>query len=512
MARRSLTRRQIPDLSDGTLKSLNLGGLSVWADVANPTGSGLRTVIYARISDDASGTAEGVLRQLVDCRNWAGRDGLRVVAIAVDDDLSAAKLVNRPAFDEALNAYDQRTVDAIMVWKLDRLARRQADLSRVLERTQRSERDQNPLRVYAHDGLSLDGSPSSSLIAQLLTSVAGFEADMISARVRAALLHRRRRGLPSGHRRRYGWETDGVTLRPEEADVLRQAARQVMEGATLSQVVRDLNHRGLLAAGGSRWTPGKLGRALRRPAMAGLLRDLDNPELLVRGQIEPILDREEWERLVDTLDGRPTRGPGKGLLAGLVFCACGRGPMRYAMVPCGPPERRRKELGLRCPAHREPGVECGRARLAKFLEPWAAHWAAAAVTSPDIPQVGASTTAELAELEARLQEVEEILRTDVDAPLGPLIERRRRILERINTIMEQQPRSGSLEAVRAGHLRDAERWLEQVWDRLSVAERNDVLRLLLGDQVFVIPDPSPRREEGALDVMTRAAAMREVEV
>jgi Resolvase, N terminal domain/Recombinase len=156
---------------------------------------------------------------------------------------------------------------------------------------------------------------------------------------------------------------------PAEAEVLQEATRRIHDGEALNSVVTDLNERGLRGRYGGLWHPTSLRQLLTSPRLAGL----QNAEgTLVRRDIEPILDEEQWLRNCELL-ARAEAPPGpqtksKRWNGDMFTCAVcgsplqarsnGRGNVHYL---CSRPELR----GLRrcqCESRRQ-GCTCGRGEV-----------------------------------------------------------------------------------------------------------------------------------------------------
>ncbi|MGH3676775.1 MAG: recombinase family protein, partial [Mycobacterium sp.] len=93
----------------------------------------MRTAIYTRISDDQTGEALGVARQLDDCTALAERLGWDIVATYTDNDISAYNGKHRPDFDAMLDAMKRAEFGALICWHPDRLYRSMRDLERVID-------------------------------------------------------------------------------------------------------------------------------------------------------------------------------------------------------------------------------------------------------------------------------------------------------------------------------------------------------------------------------------------
>ena len=137
-------------------------------------------------------------------------------------------------------------------------------------------------------------------------------------------------GQPGNYLRPTDWESgDPECPVPDELvnaerDILRQVTRRLLDGQPLNGEVRWLAGIGSLTVTGKAWTAQGLKQTLRRPSVAGLLEH--------RGEIigtlpgEPVLTRQDWDRLMALFDSRRLGRPISGtyLLSGLAVCGrCG---------------------------------------------------------------------------------------------------------------------------------------------------------------------------------------------
>jgi hypothetical protein len=206
------------------------------------------------------------------------------------------------------------------------------------------------------------------------------ESDKISERVKRGKLRRARKGRSHGGPRAFGmpgyeqappgWEPgDPRTPVSEEViaaerAVIRECYERLLAGEGVSTLVKDLNARGFRGFYEGKFTRGTLVRTLRRPAVVGLL---DHHGQIV-GElvgVEPIVSREEWERLGALLDSRKTGRPPseRHPLSGALRCAlCGTkmyGGPRVNLPPYPDGSARREYRCLR--AADRPG--CGKIHI-----------------------------------------------------------------------------------------------------------------------------------------------------
>jgi len=284
------------------------------------TGS-LRAVIYTRQSKDTEGNGQAVARQLADCERLAEARGWQVVARIDDNDTSASNGKPRPGFQRVMAMVDQRQTDVVIVWAVDRLVRKLADLEHVIDACEAA-----GVKLATVSG-DLDLSTDQGrLVGRILASVARGEVERKGTRQRlanaqAAKAGKRRKGTP----RPFGYEDDHVTPRPAEAEAILWAADALLGGATISAVMREWTRRGLQPPQnhGRPWTRNSVGTIMRNPALAAIRTYLG--ETVAEGDWTAILPRETWEAVRALLDD-PARKPPRGvrtLLGGLARCRCG---------------------------------------------------------------------------------------------------------------------------------------------------------------------------------------------
>jgi site-specific DNA recombinase len=309
--------------------------------------------IYTRLSRDMDGNQTATARQEKDARGLARAKGWKVADIYEDVDLSAFKKgVRRPAYERLLADLGSGAIDGVVVWKLDRLVRRASDFERFWSVCE----DAGATLAAVHDPIDTS-SDIGMIVVRMLVNFAQLEAANTSTRVKRQIAERAQNGgLTSfGGRRPFGFEPDRVTIREEEADLVRDAARRVVAGATLTALLREWNAAGVTTTTGAKWTHTTLRRVISSPRIAGLLEH--------RGTIvgdtswPPIVDRKTWEQLRATLQRRrgdqSRYGPRAHVLVGLA--RCGRcGSKLSALSPWG----RRRTVTYICPA-RSTGRGCG---------------------------------------------------------------------------------------------------------------------------------------------------------
>ena len=279
--------------------------------------------IYCRISLDKTGERLGVARQEALCRELAADKGWPVAEVYVDGSTSAYNGALRPAYRRMIDDLEAGRRDAVICVDLDRLTRRPAELEEFILLA-----DRLGIALANVSGDTDLSSVDGRLTARIMGAVARQESERKGERVAREAEQAARRGLPRGSRRPFGWEDDKTTIRPDEADLIREAARWVGAGETVASVARDWNKRGIASPQKARhgWSATTLAGVLRNPRLAGLR--AYKGEIVAEGQWEPILERAQWETLAARIRrvARPGR-PSTHLLSGIARCGRCGGPL-----------------------------------------------------------------------------------------------------------------------------------------------------------------------------------------
>ena len=296
--------------------------------------------VYARLSYAPDGSTVKVDDQVEMGIEAVERRDAAVGQVFKDNSLSAWKPgVVRPQWETLMKRLESGASHGVWVYDLTRFSRKVIEGERLVELAG------SGIRVWAmageYDLTTADGRRAfrESMVA------AAAESDKISERVRRGKLRRARKGRHHGGPRAWGmpgylppepgWER-GDPRTPVSAEqlefersIVRECYRRLLSGGEgLSTVVRDLTARGVQGLEGGAFSRGSLTRMLRRPAVAGLVEHQGEVMGELAG-VEPIVSREEWQRLCALLDGRKLGRPNgwQHLLSGVLRCGVCSQPM-----------------------------------------------------------------------------------------------------------------------------------------------------------------------------------------
>ena len=283
--------------------------------------------LYVRISSDPSGLRAGVDRQERDCRELAARRGWTVAGVYCDNDVSADSSRPRPAYRQLLADIEAGLVDAVVVWALDRLHRRPAELERFFEVCDRA----GVTRLASVSGDVDLGTDDGRFHARILGAVAKKENDDRRRRIQRAALQAAEQGRSTGGGTRpFGYSDDRLHQVDAEAELIREAVGRVLAGESLRRIAADWNARQVRTVTGSQWRTQVLRRMLLSARIAGLREH--HGKVTAEAVWPAIIDlgTHEWLRAVLT---DPDRQKFNGvaarryLLTGFLYCGrpeCGK--------------------------------------------------------------------------------------------------------------------------------------------------------------------------------------------
>jgi site-specific DNA recombinase len=434
-----------------------------------------RSVIYARQSLDRTGEGAAVERQVADCQQLADRRGWDVLETLTDNDMSASTGKRRPGYQRLLTLMRSRSVDAVVVWHVDRLTRRLIDLEEVI-----SICEDTGVRLATVTG-DLDLSTDTGrMMARILASVARGEVERKGVRQRRANEQRATAGRMGWTRRPFGYERrDGeVVVVDKEAKALERAAEMILGGETLAAGVRMLDGEELTTTAGKPWNVTSLRRALLNPRYAG--RVTYNGADVSAGEWPAILPTDVQERLGERLrdvQRRVQQGTTpKFLLSGLARCGRCDGVMFATTMK----NRGQNYMGYRC-------LACYLSRRLDLVDDVVEAFLIDRLSRPDAASMFAededvpALRAECGELRTRRDDLAGLL---ADGLLSASVvrERSQGLTKRINDLEDRISRVLGESPITA--LADAED-VEGTWGAMPLRDRKQVIDRLM--TVTILP-------------------------
>jgi site-specific DNA recombinase len=207
----------------------------------------MQVIGYTRVStDDQAREGVSLAAQRAKIEAYAVVKDWTVLEIIREEGVSAKSLV-RPGLQRLLALVEAGQVQAVVVYKLDRLTRSVADLDKLMKLFERK----GVALVSLQE--SLDATTATGrLMMNLLASVSQWEREVIGERTKDAMQHLKASGQ--------------VYSRPifEDAATLAHIHHMRAQGATLQEIADELTATGVPTVRGGTWAPATIRGILRR--------------------------------------------------------------------------------------------------------------------------------------------------------------------------------------------------------------------------------------------------------
>jgi len=245
--------------------------------------------------------------------------------------------MERPALKQLIADIERGKVDAVIVYKIDRISRSLLDFAKLMELFER--------HGVAFTSITQQFSTNTAmgrLTLNVLLSFAEFERAIASERVRDKIAGAKRRGKYLGGTPAYGYDVDYANKRlvvnPKEAEIVRWLYKRYLATNSLVGVAKELNAKGITTKTwttkkgkchqGKLWTAPHIYRALNNKTFLGLV---ENEGEAYHGEHEAIVEQNLWDNVQTVLKsgvGRQRRQQShetNALLHKLIRCGhCGK--------------------------------------------------------------------------------------------------------------------------------------------------------------------------------------------
>jgi site-specific DNA recombinase len=285
--------------------------------------------------------------------------------------------MDRPALRRLMADIEAGKVDAVVVYKVDRLSRSLMDFARMMQTF-----DERKIAFVSVTQQFNTGTSMGRLVLNVLLSFAQFEREMVSERTRDKIAATRRKGKWTGGLPPLGYDVDRdrnrLVINDGEARRVRTIFNLYLEHQSLLPVVKELDQRGWLnkqwqikktggEKGGNPFDRTSLHRLLSNPIYIAKVKYKDEIHV---GEHQAIIDPEIWQRTQAMLrrngrsGGAQVRNQFGALLKGIIYCsACNcamtpahskKGQTRYRYYTCTNAQKRGWD---NCPSRSVPAAQ-----------------------------------------------------------------------------------------------------------------------------------------------------------
>jgi DNA invertase Pin-like site-specific DNA recombinase len=240
--------------------------------------------------------------------------GWRILPQPYDDPAFSGGNLDRPALKQLLVDIEAGLIDVIVVYKIDRLTRSLADFAKLVETF-----DRKCISFVAVTQQFNTTSSMGRLTLNVLLSFAQFERELASERVRDKVAASRRKGKWTGGTVPLGYmaKDKKLVINPKEAETVRTIFKQYLALKSFSQLVQDLDRRGIVTKrrdtkvpkyrGGIPFTYGPLAHVLKNRVYLG---EVHHGGKWYPAEHKPILDQKTFDQVQTLLaENRVTTQP-----------------------------------------------------------------------------------------------------------------------------------------------------------------------------------------------------------
>ena len=256
-------------------------------------------------------------------------EGWELLPDRYDDGGISGGHLDRPSLQRLMQAVDEKSVDQIIVYKIDRLTRSLADFAKLVERLDQAEASFVSVTQSFNTATSM-----GRLTLNVLLSFAQFEREVTAERIRDKIAASKRKGLWMGGNVPLGYQADGRTLKfhEDEAATITTLYDLYLDLGIIREVKERAEDLGLRSrrrvrgagrvSGGKPFDRGHIHHILSNTIYAGRIRHKGQ---VFEGQHPAIIEPALWEQVQKRLAGEAQKARGtsrkakQSLLAGKLF-------------------------------------------------------------------------------------------------------------------------------------------------------------------------------------------------
>ncbi|HDX9639385.1 TPA: recombinase family protein [Bacillus mobilis] len=306
--------------------------------------------IYARVSTiEQAEEGYSVDEQIRVLNKFCEREGYLVYDEYVDRGISGKNISGRPAIQRLLLDAEQKKFEVVLVWKMNRLARKSLDLMNIVEKL-----DSKNIAFRSYTERYETETSTGKLQFQLMAAIAEYERNNIAENVKMGMIARAKEGrwnggqvlgydvveISSDNRKR---KDTHLVINEREANTVQLIFQMYSSGHGYKSIANYINKKGYRTKKGKTFSLNAIKIIVTNPVYAGYIRynvrkdwnekrrnNINPNPIIQKGEHEPIISEEVWQIAQNVYQSRsckPNRiHDGEFPLTGIMRCpACGAG-------------------------------------------------------------------------------------------------------------------------------------------------------------------------------------------
>ena len=277
----------------------------------------MRGVIYARYSSDNQ-REESIEGQIRENTAFARKNGIDIVATYIDRAYSA-KTDNRPEFQRMIKDSGKKSFDVVIVWKLDRFSRNRYDSAKYKAMLKK-----NDVRVISATEAISEGA-EGIILESVLEGMAEYYSADLAEKVTRGMTENALKCRFNGGTVPFGYmidEEQHYQINPAQAPLVIEMFRRYAGGESITEIIEDLNARGIRTSRGNRFNKNSLARIFSNRRYIGeyAYKDISVPDAIPAIISKGIFDRVAIRMGQNKHATGKAKAPEKYLLTTKLFC------------------------------------------------------------------------------------------------------------------------------------------------------------------------------------------------
>lgn len=278
----------------------------------------MNAVVYARFSSHRQGE-QSIEGQVAEAERFAATHDLKIIHVYADR-AQTGRNDNREQFQLMLSDAANKKFDALIVWKTDRIGRNKEEIA-----LNKYHLKKNGVKIY-YVAEMIPDTPEGIILEAVIEGMAAYYSEQLSQNIKRGQRASAAKAQCIGGSRPLGYLTGPdkkFIIDPKSAPTVKLVFDLYAQGQTISQIVRELNSRGLRTLKGKPFTHNSLRTMLKNEKYIGIYTYKD--EIRLENAIPPIIDTETFYKVQEMLKYNQRMAAHKNaktdyLLTGKLFC------------------------------------------------------------------------------------------------------------------------------------------------------------------------------------------------
>ena len=254
----------------------------------------MNAVVYARFSSHRQGE-QSIEGQVAEAERFAASHGLTIVKVYADR-AQTGRNDNREQFQLMLADAAKHAFDALIVWKTDRIGRNKEEIA-----LNKYHLKKNGVKIY-YVAEAIPDTPEGIILEAVIEGMAAYYSEQLSQNVRRGMRMCAQKARSTGGTHLLGYTVDEnkkYVIDPQHAPTVRLIFDLYANGKTITEIVNELNSRGLRTKKGNPFTKNSLHRMMKNKKYIGTYEY--NGEVSIENAVPPIIDEATFNKVQEML-------------------------------------------------------------------------------------------------------------------------------------------------------------------------------------------------------------------